>query len=349
MSGIPLANSAEPSSPKVPVADGPSATVRKIRALGLLTAVAVLFYTGTWFYASGWIKTWINNQIAVGKENGQSWTCPDLDIRGYPFRVGLYCRSVEMEDPASGLSLKAGKLQSAAQVYDPGHSIVELDGPLDLRTGNGVAIKATWDLAHASVIADVKGLIRYAMEMKGLTSEVSIADPVTEFTIATPDGQIHLRQNGSDLELAASLMNMSVVIPALPTAVPVFSFEADIALAGQAGLMAGERFTSLHNQTVTIRQLQIDAGTNGRIGISGPIQIDNDGLMSGAVSVTIDKVDALRATVTGLFPDVTDTANMIVPLLAGMAKPDGTVTLTLSISRGAVSLGLIPLGVIAPL
>jgi hypothetical protein len=349
MSGLPLANNAEPSSPNVPVSKASSPTVWKIRALGIFTVLIVLLYSGTWFYASDRIKTWVANQIAIGRENGQSWTCPDMDIRGYPFRVGLYCRSIEMEDSASGLSLKAGKLQSAAQVYDPGHSIVELEGPLDVRTGNGVRVNATWDLAHASVVADLKGLNRYSMEMKDLLSRFTTANPASEFSVATPDGQIHIRQNGADLDLAADMQDATIAIPVLQMAIPSFTFAADFTLAGQAGLLAGVPLTSLHDQTVTIRQVQIDAGANGRVSISGPLTIDNYGQVSGTITVSVDKVEALRATVTSLFPEITDTANMVAPMLTGMAKADGSVTLTLTVSKGAVSLGLIPLGIIPPL
>ncbi len=344
-----MANSAEPSSPKLSVAGVPSATVWKIRILGLFTALFVLLYSGAWFYASGWIKTRVGNQIASGRENGQSWQCPDLDIRGYPFRIGLFCSSIALDIPASGLSLTAGKLQSAAQVYYPGHSIVELEGPLELHANTGLQVSATWDLAHASVVAGLKGLNRYSMELKALQSRFTSANPASAFSVASPDAQIHLRQNGADLDFAATLLDASVAMAVLPTSVPPFSFAADLTLAGQAGLIAGVPMTSLHNQSVTIRQIQIDAGAKGLVRLSGPITIDHDGLVSGTITVTVDKVEALRTTVTGLFPETTETANMVAPLLAGMAQADGTVTLTLTIARGAVSLGLIPLGVVPSL
>ena len=71
--------------------------------LGIIVLLAAV-YTGGWFYAASALKT--NVLRALGKQDAAGFTgqCTDLDQQGFPFRIGLFCSKVEVDDHARGVS-----------------------------------------------------------------------------------------------------------------------------------------------------------------------------------------------------------------------------------------------------
>jgi hypothetical protein len=51
-------------------------------------------------------------------------------VRGYPFRLEVFCTALDVARPAEGLTVKAGAFRSAAQVYEPRRVYAELDSPV---------------------------------------------------------------------------------------------------------------------------------------------------------------------------------------------------------------------------
>ncbi|MGO7902907.1 DUF2125 domain-containing protein, partial [Rhizobium ruizarguesonis] len=70
-----------------------------------------------------------------------SGECSDIEFRGYPFRIGLFCSKIYVDDNVNGVSATFGALRSAAQVYSPGNIVWERDSPAEIRTTNGLQVR----------------------------------------------------------------------------------------------------------------------------------------------------------------------------------------------------------------
>ena len=101
----------------------PRGTSRKFWLLGLGIIVFAGLYSGAWFFGADRLKTLVRERLS---DSSVSVACTGLDVKGYPFRIGVYCDAIGIDDKRTGTSASFGALRSAAQVYNPGHAIVEL-------------------------------------------------------------------------------------------------------------------------------------------------------------------------------------------------------------------------------
>ena len=91
-----------------------SGSSRKFWLLGGGVVLVIALYTGGWFYAASVLKTNVLRAIAPRDTAELSGECADMDFRGYPFRIGLFCSKVDVDDNANGVSASFGALRSAA-------------------------------------------------------------------------------------------------------------------------------------------------------------------------------------------------------------------------------------------
>lgn len=133
---------------------------------GVLLAIAL--YTGGWFYAASSLKNTVLKAIAPRDQAGVSGECSDIEFRGYPFRIGLFCSKIDVDDNVNGVSATFGALRSAAQVYAPGNIVWELDSPAEIRTSNGLSISAQWTNLQASLATRLQGVDRSSTVIEGL-------------------------------------------------------------------------------------------------------------------------------------------------------------------------------------
>ena len=83
----------------------PTKYSRRIKWLGIAVLVFIAFYTGAWFWGASFVKGEVGKALAAQSANGQVTDCQNLDIKGYPFRAGLFCDSLTFEDPAQQIAL----------------------------------------------------------------------------------------------------------------------------------------------------------------------------------------------------------------------------------------------------
>jgi len=109
---------------------GGSGYTRRFILLALAIIVVVVGYTYGWHYAADRLVSEANARVAAINANGRRANCENAEARGYPFRIGLFCRSIMYVDAPSGVAVRAGAFRSAAQVYQPQRVVGELDGPV---------------------------------------------------------------------------------------------------------------------------------------------------------------------------------------------------------------------------
>ena len=321
----------------------PTKYSRRIKWLGIAVLVFIAFYTGVWFWGASFVKGAVGKALAAQSANGQVTDCRNLDIKGYPFRAGLFCDSLTFEDPAQQIALKLGAVRSATQVYDPLRFVVEMDGPLELSLPGGNALRANWSLLHASGRLARPLPKRLSVEGKDLTAALSDQPLLKAANI-----QAHFRTVDQDIGLAASGSGVTLDPAAVQgRVIPQFSYGADIDIKnGVALALSGEQNPALllRGQSGTLRALSLDFADGGGLTVSGPLSLDKAGLLSGDLSISFTEAEKLGKTIERIAPEVAAYVSPSLSLAASTAKPGENPHIDVTIRNGRASIGLIPLG-----
>lgn len=153
---------------RIMAASSQSGSGKKFWLLGGGVLLVIALYTGGWFYAASALKNTVLKAIAPRDQAGVSGECSDIEFRGYPFRIGLFCSKIDVDDNVNGVSATFGALRSAAQVYAPGNIVWELDSPAEIRTSNGLSISAQWTNLQASLTTRLQGIDHSSTVIEGL-------------------------------------------------------------------------------------------------------------------------------------------------------------------------------------
>jgi len=334
----------------------PSAGSRKIRWLAIGILLFLVVYSGAWFFAANRIETQLPAFLSENKGIGSSAECGGMSVRGFPFRIGLFCDTVRLDDAAHGASASFGALRSAAQVYRPGHAVVELDGPAEIRVSPGLTVSVDWSLLHASVQATLSGLDRTSMTYDQLTGTVIL--PATHEDAAIGDthklafaaghGEAHFRQNGPDLDAALSVDGFDAKVDGAPSLLPPLNASADMTFVDRAALMnaGGLKPGALRNSKGEMRNLTLDLGGGMVTTASGPFTIDDKGLISGEFSVTMKNIEGWRQNLVKVFSNEDGTAmvNNIANMLTALADGKNEATVKLNVRDGIAFLAFFPIG-----
>jgi len=332
---------------------GQTAVTRKVVLLGAFVVIAAAVYSGGWMLAATVMRQRLSELLDGHNAAGAEVRCNDMDIRGYPFRIGLFCSSVTVDDRFNGVSASLGAFRSAAQVYAPSHFVWEMDGPAELRSALGFSFSAEWERLHSSVSAWFDGLSRSSLVTEGLKVDVTTVANGNTATIRSDHGEFHIRRNGEDLDAASLVTNTRILMPnATPLALPPVSASFDVTMLGKAALLDPVRDTTaaeLYGSKGEIRRLVIDLGEGRVLTANGPLSIGDDGNLSGKLHLELEKVEGWKDALTVAFPESTndfDNAAKVLTAVFG-GKDSGSVELTLR--EGVVSVGIIPIGVLPAL
>ncbi len=334
----------------------PSPGSRKIRRLAIGIVLFLIAYSGAWFFAANQIETRLAAFLVDRKANGSSAECDGMDVRGFPFRIGLFCNSVRLDDAGRGASASFGALRSAAQVYRPGHAIVELDGPAEVRFSPGMTVSADWTLLHASVQATLSGLNRTSItydQLAGTAILPAFEDDAApgdthKFIFNAGHGEAHLRQNGADLDAALSVDKFDLKLDDGLSLLPPVNASADLTFVDRASLMqrGSWRPDALRGSKGEMRNVTLDLGNGMVTTASGPFSVNDQGLISGEFSVTMKNIDGWRQNLVKVFPDKDDTVmvNNIANMLTALADGKNEATVKLNVRDGIAFLAFFPIG-----
>lgn len=321
---------------------------RKIVWLGVAVLIAVGAWTGLWFYGAGRIEAYLPTAFAAAGKNGAEPRCDNADIRGYPFRVGLFCDASGLTLAAEGISAQAGSFRSAAQIYNPRHLVSELDGPLVVTGKEGLAARVDWQLLRASTVLADDGLMRGSVEGRTLTLDLDGPGLVAKVSAAAERIAVHLRRNAADLDIAADGEGLSS--PLGPGA-RVFAFSATVP-GGAAMLTAsGASQADLRGREIRLHDLSMSFPSGGSLAVTGALSVAADGLVSGDLKVTMRDQAGLIAALRQGAPELADQIEGVAQVIAALdIEPgDDAVTLPVTIRNGAMASGFFPLGTLPPL
>jgi len=330
----------------------PESTIsRKVVRLGVLIVLVIAVYSVGWYFAAEFLKNRILTFFGGGNPAGVSATCEDARMGGYPFRFRLTCSRLAFDDHFQGVAASFGPVRAAAQIYNPGHIVWEMDGPAEIRSALGFNTALNWTNMQSSFRIGFSGLSRSSLVMEGLSATVTSTVSSLQLQVTAPSAQSHVRQNEGNLDYATLIRDMGISIGGTKIALPPLSASLDATFVDKGGLLdprvAQEQ--KLYGTRGEIRRMVVDLGEGRVLTLSGPFQVGDDGMLSGRIKVEIEQINAWRDAVKTAYPDQTDMIDNVANVLRALAFGRDDSEAEITIENGVAMLGFIPLGQIPPL
>lgn len=335
----------------VPSTAPQSPTSRKVLLLGVLIVLFIAVYSVAWYYAAEFLRNRITGFFSGGNPAGVSAKCDNATMGGYPFRFRLNCDRLSFDDNFQGISASSGPVRAAAQVYDPGHVVWEMDGPAEIRSALGFNAVLQWGDLRSSFRAGLTGLQRSSMELTDLKAQLTSTVSSMQLQVMTPHLETHVRQNDGNLDYAALIRDTAVTFDGSAIALPPVSASLDATFVDRGGLLDPRlaHRQQLYGTKGELRRMVVDLGEGRVVTLSGPFSVGDDGLISGSIRIEIEKIRAWRDTLKTAYPDKRDTFDDVAKVLRvlTLGRDDGSAEIT--IQNGVAMLGFIPLGQLPPL
>ena len=311
----------------------------------LIAVVAVIgLYSAAWHVAAQRLEQEVNAAIGTLNGNGRRASCENAEARGYPFRIGIFCRTVLYEDAGRGVALRARAFRSAAQVYNPFHVIGELDGQATLQVPGLNALDLDWTSLRASARLARPLPERVSLEASDLSVRLDEAGAVTPPIGTAELLELHFRPAGADADLAARFAGLRIAPDVAGAAsLPVLQGLADLSIIDGAARPA---VGGLRGRAATLRSATVSIDDDTGVTVTGPISVGDDGLVDADLRVTVRNAARIGEILADLLPQMRQEIELSV---SGLSAMGDTPTLPLRIVKGEVTLGFLALGSVPPL
>ena len=314
---------------------------RRILLLGAALLVFALGYTAAWFATARALENEVTATIKGMNGNGIRAYCEEPEAEGYPFRIGLFCRSVFYEDVNKGISVRAGAMRSAAHVYRPSRVVGEVDSPAAIVLPLLVPMEIRWKDLRAS--ARLAGPLPERVSVEGQQIVISAQEGDTTPLATLAAMEAHARQQGNAVETAISFRGFQIGAQIAPDFAPLDGRALVLVEGGVT--MAAEGRLDPYGQSAKIREFVVGvAGQNAEISLSGPISIDEDGRIDAQLRIGFSNPRTVMEYLAQVFPDAREEIMTAASALSSL----GDTPVVLNIRKGRVFLGFIPIGTIPP-
>lgn len=307
---------------------------RRILWLAAGIVILVLAYTLTWYYLAQALERRAAAAIEDLNGNGVRAHCEEAQAQGYPFRIGIACRSVFYENSGKGLSVRGGAMRSLANVYQPFMIFTEFTEPADITLPFFRPFKARWENLQASTRLSDPFPEQISVEGEG----VVVSDNRDRGFGEIESLQLHARQRGADADLAVSfrdfLLNPEIAM------VPVLEGRAQAIVENGVALLETGALAPRGRSAVIEEMVVGVVGEEAEISLSGPVSVDENGLANAELTINLTDPAAVTRILAELVPEARDEITSAAAVLGNL---DGT-PIQLRIVRGRVFLGFIPLG-----
>jgi hypothetical protein len=267
-----------------------------------LVVVLAAGWSAFWLYAKARAQTelaaWSKREAAAGRV----LSCASQDFGGFPFRFELACGAPEFTLTRAHVSLKARDMHAAVQVYQPSLAIAEFGGPLTVADDAGPAFTVKWTLAQASL----RGLPTMPPErVSFVLDRPTVARNGGQETLArAAHAEFHVRQaprlpqDPPVFDLALDLMQ--AILPGVPR-VPATPIDAQITGTLQGLTDFSPRpFAQLlrdlqaANGRLDVKQARIQQGNVLGVG-RGTLHLTARGTLDGELELTIAGIEDLMS------------------------------------------------------
>jgi hypothetical protein len=223
--------------------------MRRLRWIyGLLAAflVAILAYTGFWFYLKGRVEQGLVDWAADRRAHGWQVAYGPPVISGYPYRLVVDLKGIALGDPthpqAWALALPA--IRVVTHPWTLRHILLQPTGQLDVTWGpNGARseLHARAEQWRASLSLDARDrLQRLSIEAKQPNLELAYPRFDGRYRVVAEHGELHLRDNrgalgaktAADLAVSGEQVSTSFISPGPPFGRTIAALSVDLGLTG---------------------------------------------------------------------------------------------------------------------
>ena len=325
----------------------------------LMVAVIVLLVAGlcgAWYYGANRLEQEIASLKQHLSDGGVAAGCEGQEIRGFPFRLGVFCDTFFYADPVNGVTVSGNAIRSAAQLYRPGHVVSETDGPLKVSAPGLVPLLLEWEKLRSSVRVSMSGLRRTSLVAEDI--RVSADDLGLVDLLGTMQGlQLHFLagdENGGnapqDLVASAAIERWQIDDGGMGQIQPVnFSLLMTVR-DGLAMAMSGQDLMVIlrsRGGEAELAGIEFSTGDGGRLRASGPLQLGRNGKLSGELELDLDDPQKLVDYAASVFPPARDMLANVASYLEAFSANTGGRTqirgLKLTLRDNKVLLGFIEL------
>ncbi|WP_306026026.1 DUF2125 domain-containing protein [Oceaniradius stylonematis] len=310
----------------------------------LMTAViaAIVLYSAGWFWAADMVDRTVTAS-ANDERASLRFSCPGQDVRGFPFRIGVFCDAFEVAAADGSFVASGGAVRSAAQVYDPRRVVAEIDSPVTIYDAAGTAYRLDWSVGRINAATAPVNERMVAFEADDIRVGL---DGIGELARADRLG-LYVREQGAAMDVAMRPRALTVD-PALVggRALPPVGLDIDLRLEDWASTWASGPVAAGSGMINRVALLLTD--DRGVI-VEGPFRLSPDGLISGDFSVRVVDVPGVLAAARDIVPELApqiETLAAAAPRQASM--PDDELSLSFTVREGRVFAGFLPLGRIPP-
>jgi hypothetical protein len=320
---------------------------RRIFWLGMAIVAAIALYTAGWFYAADRLADEVRSALAnFSRGGGNRAVCEEPTVRGYPFRIGVFCDATYFERAAAGLSMSTGAFRSAAQVYAPQRAVAEADSPARVLLPGLVPLDLTWEGLRASARLALPLPHRVSIEGKKLMAVADMPNVAGPLAFVAETVELHMRPAEPDIDIAVRFSAFEPGRLLLPngTLPPLTGF-ADLSLKDGIGILRDRR-ADLRGISFDIRGVEISTPDGARVTVTGTAAIGEDGLIDAELALGTTDAAALARIVSAAFPEG---GEGLGPAIAALSALGPNPELPLVIKNGEAQFGFIHLGTIPPL
>lgn len=307
--------------------------------------LAILAYTGGWFYVGGLVERNFDETLRRANGNGGQAQCSNREARGYPFRIGVFCDKLSFADRGEEIVIEGNGLRTAAQIYDPFKIVGELDDMrLQLSEDRG-GFGATGQDVRFSASLEQTLPQRASMTMKDLSVDSTPFGQSVSTLLRALAGEAHMRQREGDLDLSIKGRSLRFTPPDLSGGIDLDRINVDLTVSDGVRL-AMDPPVSLRGMSFVVRSASAFVSEEAGVTISGPVSIGPDGLIDAKLEVEMDRPAEVAERLAVALPDQ---ANQIRSVMSGFAMLGSAASLPLRIERGRARIAFIQLGRVPPL
>jgi hypothetical protein len=268
----------------------------------LVFAVLIAAYSAYWVWARGELAKGVDAWIAQERAAGRIVTFETKRLAGYPFRFALHVDAPVYGDPAAGWRWTGETLQLVMQPWNWQHVIARTPGANRFTAGGQTLALDLGRKSAASLSWTGEGLRRGSLSLDRLTARIDEtalgSAQALEIHLRPPPGEpdmlqlqagwreIALARPLPDLDFLGTRFGPSILRAEAHDVFPALATGVDLADLPGAILSLGG---SIH-----VPQLVLDTEA-GRLGARARLARTGSGALSGALSLRLDRADALKS------------------------------------------------------
>lgn len=331
-----------------PSSDSPRRARRALLGVVVIIIALAVGLTGAWYYLAGRLDAEVDRAIEQARQRGTDIACPNREVFGYPFRIGIRCDAVTVDGESNALRASAGALRTAAQIYRPNRVVAELDGPLLLDAGTVPPLDIRWSLAQASATFWTEGLDRFSLvsdaPVLALVQPANGRRPLAE----ARHTEAHARSRDGNLDIFGVIDSGKLVMPEAPD-LPPLNATIDATIDDAANWLTGNARGQtarelLAGRDVALRSLLIEMGS-ANAELSGEFAFNDSGRLNGTFELAVADPDEIAKLVGTVAPDLASIAGAIASVVPMAGRQiDGRTVIEMRAKDGILSAGIFPIG-----